>query len=418
MVIFGLMLKERGFFNLKKFSTKLMAFFFALFIASSSVFAVTAAVNEEQNGTQAPAFDLIDRMRGRDAVSSEPAEDENEKPAITISSDHLSVTKGRRIQLHAVVTGVDETPVITWTSSDEKVATVNEKGKVRGKSAGRAIITASCEVNGEKLSADYALNVVTSSNLIKDLLEKYQVLSYQYSYIDDYYYTNDKEAWQYNFGYGPLYDIAAPYILLEYDYVRVFFEYEGKDWMIQLWKGQYGLIFYGSEIGIYNKSHNEEPDNIFTFYECPSEEDWVKMEMTLYHQELDGSYTREFTRPYGDYWWCTGFKDGHLRIEEPADELRMVGRLTLKSEQMANLFVEGLLECGFKQVDSKDKVKDDSFYVEGADVYLQWQDINEAENTMPIKVGAGFIIATNIVSFILSILSFFSLIGLGALFFI
>lgn len=403
---------------MKKFSTKLMAFFLVMFIVSSSVFAVTAAVNEEKNGTQAPAFDLVDRLRGKDAVSSSPAEDENEKPAITISSDHLSVTKGRRIQLHAVVTGVDETPVITWKSSDEKIATVNENGKVKGKAAGRTIITASCEVNGEKLSADYALNVVTSSNLIKDLLEKYQVLSYQYSYIDDYYYTNDKEAWQYNFGYGPLYDIAAPYILLEYDYVRVFFEYEGKDWMIQLWKGQYGLIFYGSEIGIYNKPHSEEPDNLFTFYACPPEEDWVKMEMTLYHQKLDGSYVREFTRPYGDYWWCTGFKDGHLRIEEPADELRVVGRLTLKSEEMAKLFTDGLLECGFKQVDSKDKVSDDSFYTEGSDVYLQWQNINEAENTMPIKVGAGFLISANIISFILSILSFFSLIGLGALFFI
>ncbi len=403
---------------MKKFSVKLLSFFFAVFIASSAVFAVTAAINEERTGTKAPALQLVDRLSGQDAVKAVPAKAKDEKPAIAIASDHLSVTVGRRIQLHATVTGVSEVPEIIWTSSDEKVATVNEKGKVRGKEAGKVIITASCEVNGKKLSADFALNVVTSSNLIKDLLEKYQVLSYQYSYIDDYYYTNDKEAWQYNFGYGPIYDIAAPYILLEYDYVRVFFTYEEKDWMIQLWKGQYGLIFYGSEIGIYNKKQSEEPDNIFTFYACPPEEDWIKMEMTLYHQQLDGSYKREFTRPYGDYWWCTGFKDGHLRIEEPADELRMVGRLTLKDKEMAKLFAAGLEECGFTKVDSKDKVDDDSFYIKGKDVYLQWQDINEAENTMPIKVGAGVIIASNILSFILSILSFFSLIGLGALFFI
>lgn len=403
---------------MKKFSVKLISFFFVLFIASTSVFAVTAAIAEEQTGEKAPALQLVDEITGKNSVKVAEASKKAKKPTIAISSEHLSVTRGRRIQLTATVTGVDEVPEITWTSSDKKIATVNEDGKVRGINAGKAIITASAVVDGETISADYALNVVTSSNLIKDLLEEYQVLSYQYSYIDDYYYTNDKEAWQYNFGYGALYDIVAPYILLEYDYVRVFFTYEEKDWMIQLWKGQYGLIFYGSEIGIYNKPHSEKADNLFTFYSCPAEEDWVKMEMTLYHQELDGSYTREFTRPYDIYWWCTGFKDGHLRIEEPADELRMVGRLTLKDKEMAKLFAEGLLECGFEQVDSKDKVDSDTFYLKGKDIYLQWQDINEAENTMLIKTGAGFLIASNIISFIMSILSFFSLIGIGALFFI
>ncbi len=396
---------------MKKFSVKLFAFFFVLLITSSSVFAVTAAAYEEHTGKKTPALQLVDAVTGQNA-------EEIVTPAISISSDHLSVTKGRKIQLAATVTGVDKTPEITWTSSDEKIATVDKNGKVKGKEAGKAVITASATVNDKKISADYALNVVTSSNFVKDLLENQQILSYQYSYIDDYYYTNDKEAWQYDFGYGPIYDIVAPYILLEYDYVRVFFEYEGKDWMIQLWKGQYGLIFYGSEIGIYNKPHSDKEDNIFTFYSCPPTEDWVKMEMTLYHQELDGSWTREFTRPYDTYWWCTGFKDGHLRIEEPADELRMVGRLTLKSEEMTELFAKGLLECKFKQVDSKEKVKNDTFYVDGSDIYLQWQDINEAENTMPIKVGVGFIWATNIISFILSILSLFSILGLGAIFFI
>lgn len=376
---------------MKKTATKLLALLLALLTISSTAFALTAA-----------------------AVTEKAAK----KPEITISSEHLSVTKGRRIQLTATVTGTDTEPEITWTTSDSKIATVNAKGKVKGVNTGKVVITASATVNGETISADYRLNVVKSSNLVNDLLEKYQLLSYQYSYVDDYYYTNDKQAWQYNFGYGPIYDIAAPYILLEYDYVRVFFTYEDKDWMIQLWKGQYGLIFYGSEIGIYNKEHNEKPDNLLTFYSCPPEEDWVKMRMTLYHQELNGSYTREFTRPYDTYWWCTGFKDGHLRIEEPADELRMNSVITLKDAEMAKLFADGLVECGFTQVSDKKNIGVDQFCLEGANVHIQWQDINEAENTMPIKVGAGVIIATNILSTIMATLSFFSLIGLGALIFI
>lgn len=368
---------------MKKFCVKFVSMFFVLLIAISSAFGVAATFVDESTGNEV--------TDGTEEII--PPAEEIVKPEITISSDHISVTKGKKIHLKATVTGVEETPVITWTSSDEKIATVDANGEVKGLAAGKTIITASATIGEETISADYALNVVTSSNFIKDFLESRQVLSYQYSYIDDYYYTNDKEAWQYNFGYGPVYDLAAPYILLEYDYVRVFFEYEDKDWMIQLWKGQYGLIFYGSEIGIYNKPHNDKKNNVFTFYSCPPEEDWVKMEMTLYHQKLDGTFEREFTRPYDTYWWCTGFKDGHLRIEEPADELRVVSRLTLKSEEMTQLFAQGLLDCEFKQVNSKEEVTNDTFYVEGSDIYLQWQDINEAENTMPIKVGLGIIVA-------------------------
>ncbi len=404
---------------MKKFLTKAVSFFFILFIVSSTVFAATTAIAEQVTGQKAPAVQMMENL-ATNKTSARLASDNAEavEPSIAISSQHLSVTVGRKITLVAIVSGTDEVPQIKWTSSDESVAKIDQKGQVKGIKAGKAIITASGVIGGKTYSAQYALNVVTKTNIIKDLLEKQQILSYQYSYEDDYYYTNDKEAWQYNFGYGKLYDIAAPYVLLEYDYIRVFFEYEGKDWMIQLWKGQYGLIFYGSEIGVYNKPHSDEEDNLFTFYKCPPQEDWLKMGMTLYHQQINGEYVREFTRPYGDYWWCTGFKDGHLRVEEPADELRMDGTLTLKDEEMTKLFTDGLLECGFKQTDNKDNIQPDEFYVEGNTVQLQWQNINEAENTMPIKVGAGFIIASNIITFILSILSFFSLIGLGAFFII
>ncbi len=395
---------------MKKFSKKFIAIFFVLYILSTTVFAATVVAADVLTGEDTSVSE------GEKTEEKDEAVPEETKPEITISSEHLSVTQGRKIELTATVTGVSAQPEIRWTSSDEKVATVNEKGVVRGIKAGKTIITASAVVEGEEISAQYALNVVTSTNFIKDFLENRQVLSYQYSYEDDYYYTNDKEAWQYNFGYGPIYDIAAPYVLLEYDYVRVFFEYQNKDWMIQLWKGQYGLVFYGSEVGVYNKEHTDKEDNIFTFYKCPPEEDWMKMEMTLYHENLNGEYEREFTRPYDTYWWCTGFKDGHLRVEEPADELRMISRLTLKDEEMTKLFTQGLKDCGFTQTRDKDAIGTDMFYVEGSDVYINWQNINEAENTMPIKVGVGFVTAANIISLLLAILSFFS-VAFAAIFF-
>jgi hypothetical protein len=246
------------------------------------------------------------------------------------------------------------------------------------------------------------------------LLEKRQLLSYQYSYVDDFYYTNDKDAWQYNFGFGKIYDIASPYLLLEYDYIRVFFTYGGKDWMLQMWKGQYGLLFYGGEIGIYNRPHSEEGMNEWTFFNCPAEEDWLMMEMTLYHQNIQGEYVREFTREYDKYWWCTGFKNGHLRVQEPADELRLEGRITFKDEEMTQIVVDGLKECGFGQSESKDELGLDELYVEGTDVYFRWQNINEAESTMAIKVIGGSLTALMllpyfplIAPFLLPFLNFF-----------
>ncbi len=335
-----------------------------------------------------------------------------QKYKIVISAEDFNVNVRGRLQLEAKVTGVEVQPKITWSSSNESVATVSDSGRVRGISVGRSFITAKATVAGKPLEAVYAVNVVTSDNVIKNFLMKNQVLSYQYSYQDDYYYTNDKDCWQDNFGFARVYDIVSPYIALEYDYTRVFFEYDNQDFMVQLWKGQYGYIFYGGEIGIYHKEADGKETGYFTFFKTADQKYWPKMEMTLYHQQLNGEWKREFTRDYDYYWWCTGFKPGHLRQVEPADELRIVARITFTDKEMATLFANGLKECNFSQASSKDAVGLDSYYQQGRDVYLQWQNISEAESTMGIKFAAGSLFAINLIGLILG--TMFSM-GLGSL---
>ncbi len=357
---------------MKKTATKITAIFFVLMFLftsfSASVYATTDGAGEGEGTGH----------------------------ALVLTSESLSVKTGKKIQITAKVSNVETQPHIYWASSDTSVATVDEKGVVKGVKAGRAVISATTQVDGEKLYGEFVINVVTSSNFLKDLLEGQQILSYQYSYVDDYYYTNDKEAWQYNFGFGKIYDIASPYILLEYDYIRVFFTYAGKDWMLQMWKGQYGMVFYGGEIGIYNRPHTDDGVNEWTFFNCPAEEDWLNMEMTLWHQEVNGTWTREFTREYDKYWWCTGFKNGHLRQEEPADELRLEGRITFLDDEMTALVADGLKECGFDTADSKDGIGLDEFHVEGNDIRFVWQNISEAESTMFIKVNFGALYALSL----------------------
>ena len=80
-----------------------------------------------------------------------------EVESITLDKTEGILTAGNTVALNATVLPeeiADETTV-TWTSSDEKVATVDENGKVTAIAAGEATITANA---GEK-SATYKLTV-------------------------------------------------------------------------------------------------------------------------------------------------------------------------------------------------------------------------------------------------------------------
>ena len=162
-------------------------------------------------------------------AQEQPYQAQSEGHVLVMQSDHLSVARRRKIQMTATVTNVEVQPQIIWSSSDDSIATVDSDGVVKGINVGKAVIFARAEVDGEVLTGEFAINVTKNNSLLKNILEDYQVLSYQYSYVDDFYYTNDKEAWQHNFGFGKIYDFVSPYLLLEYDYVRVFFTYEDKD---------------------------------------------------------------------------------------------------------------------------------------------------------------------------------------------
>ena len=328
-----------------------------------------------------------------------------------VSGDRVNLVTGDTMHLNAEVENAKEQPEIIWSSSDETVATVDSNGNVTGVNVGRVLITATAEVAGQSVEGVYNIYVITKDDFVKNFLEKNQILSYQYSYVDDYYYTDDKNCWQDTFGYARIYDLAAPYIALEYDYTRVFFTYEDRYFMVQLWKGQYGYVFYGSEIGIYTKDVSDKDPGMLTFFGKAEEEYWPTMEMTLYHENLNGEWEREFTRDYDKYWWCTGFKPGHLRQVEPADELRMVARITFKDAKMAKQFALGLKDCGLTRAANVNSLENDNYYRVKDTVHVRWQDISEAENTMPLKIGAAALFGFNFIAVILAVMF---MLGFGA----
>ncbi len=210
-------------------------------------------------------------------------------------------------------------------------------------------------------------------------LAENQVAGYRYEPNGDFFYTDDKECWQKNAGYNEFYDNYAPAAAMFIDQIRIRFTYEKKDWMIQLWKGQYGWLFVGAETGVYTapagtyKGGNGDPNH----YDCAGKEDWLYMQLDCYwSKNNDGHYKKIFTRPYDKYWWATGFVWGQLtKYSKPRTELKAKNRITFKSEEMANLFVQGLKEAGFVRSVGADQLADDSYYQSGKDVWLLWSSI-------------------------------------------
>ena len=66
-----------------------------------------------------------------------------------------------------------------------------------------------------------------------------------------------------------------------FDYLPVYFDYNDKTWMIQLWKGQYG-INTGGEIGVYYADHIVSQEQLdTTLFQAVDDSDILKMSMYL-----------------------------------------------------------------------------------------------------------------------------------------
>ena len=87
---------------------------------------------------------------------------------IKLSEETKTITTASGVQLQLLVDGNETNTGVTWSSSDEKVAVVDQKGAVRGISEGKATITATyenekytCEITVSKGEAGIAIEKVT-----------------------------------------------------------------------------------------------------------------------------------------------------------------------------------------------------------------------------------------------------------------
>lgn len=195
----------------------------------------------------------------------------------------------------------------------------------------------------------------------------------QYIFNDD----KDPNCMQANFGYNWLYDVGANLIDFHIETCKLPFEYNGKQYRVQLWKGQYisgeiGTV--GGEIGLYTR----EPGKYYTpdHYDCAPKDEWVYMEMTCYWDEDGtGNYKSQFTRNYDLFWWATGFVDGQLANLSDTSPLRILGRITFKDVEQAKAFEGALVNKGFTSVSTFRPDVPDTYKRHGKDVIFIWQDV-------------------------------------------
>lgn len=156
-------------------------------------------------------------------------------------------------------------------------------------------------------------------------------------------------CWMRDFGFCFFYDFFC-YTTPFFDYVtrRFKFDYDGMEWMIQVWKGNY-IAANGCEIGIYNRDR----DSFGTYYDC-----------------YDGMMNMSFNLKYGDktvleaegeHWWLNGFKLSSTLYKPSAMKLSFT--VEFLDKEMAEKFADSV---------NNHYMHDTSCTVDGNSVSVVW----------------------------------------------
>ena len=198
------------------------------------------------------------------------------------------------------------------------------------------------------------------SELINDINSTESIQSVVYDSINQAGFDYDKEqgifysmidAWQYDYGYCRFYDEFSAPLSIIFDCEPIYFNYNNKRWLIEFWKGQYGICT-GAEVGVYASEktiYNETMNSENIFYDKISPKEFLDISIVV---KKNGQVI--FKRK-DKHWWLTGFILGEF--SEPY-ELSVDINITLINEEMRNSFIQGLNYAGYdnKQI----KIKENS----------------------------------------------------------
>lgn len=153
----------------------------------------------------------------------------------------------------------------------------------------------------------HAMTTEEKTTLINQLIEP---VGYIYEPRQDIFATR-LNAPQKLFGYNSFYDFSAAYFNMIFDYETIYFDYGNRTWLIEMWKGQYG-INSGCELGIYYADSLVSPDDYTkTHFHAVDEADMpdISLQLNRISKKNPFLYTRLGYLKY-HHWWLTIFKMG------------------------------------------------------------------------------------------------------------
>ena len=155
-----------------------------------------------------------------------------------------------------------------------------------------------------------------------------------------YYYVCDQDlistrndAWQRQAGYTAFFDRAALALYMVFDALPIYFDYCGRTWLIELWKGQYG-INAGAEVGIYHADRLLTPEEYAAaHFQAVSDSERLPVTFDLFRGEKLLATMSHTT------WWLTAFLVG---IFTKPSHLTLEVTIGFPCTEMQNQFLEAL----------------------------------------------------------------------------
>lgn len=169
------------------------------------------------------------------------------------------------------------------------------------------------------------------------------VRPFGYSYVPaQEIFTSRRNAWQRDFGYRALYDKKAVHLNMVFDSLPVYFDYDGKTWLIELWKGQYGICT-GCEIGVYSADRIlDERERAFAQFASVGDDAMPRLSFILWED------SKALARLRARHWWLTAFLPGHF---SSPNALSLYTSVAFSSPAMAGAFLDALIGTGFHPCD-------------------------------------------------------------------
>lgn len=166
-------------------------------------------------------------------------------------------------------------------------------------------------------------------------------LGYWYDPKQDIF-SSTRDAWQKIYGYGEIYNQAAPFFNMIFESQPVYFNYDGKTWLIEFWKGQYG-INTGSEAGIYRADSIVPPAaQNRTLFHAVEENEYLELFTRLRKNDCPVASLREY------HWWLTIFSMGTFSRPE---DLSVDISIRFPDLDMRDAFLDAILMEGYELED-------------------------------------------------------------------